>query len=118
MVPKNEVREFFFESVAPVNEKTQGIIAPLAPEGSSRLEIQFNRRRVPRILYHRNQNGQPVLVDEHNRPETAEKHNLTFKIKVKAFKTLKANKLWMIENQMRRRNLTSVQPSSCKPSVR
>lgn len=51
------------------------------------------------------------MVDGHNRYKICQKHNIPFKIKKISFADLEEVKIWMIENQMGRRNLTPDQVS-------
>lgn len=55
--------------------------------------------------------GQIVLVDGHNRYKLCEKNNIPFKIKKLKFSGIEDAKLWMIDNQIGRRNLTGDQIS-------
>ena len=48
---------------------------------------------------------QGMIVDGHNRYEIAKKHNLPFATMDKAFENEDAAKLWIIDNQLGRRNV-------------
>ena len=54
---------------------------------------------------------QLILVDGHNRFKICEKNNIPFKVKKIKFGSIEEAKLWMIDNQMGRRNLTPDQLS-------
>ena len=54
---------------------------------------------------------QLILVDGHNRFKICEKNNIPFKVKKIKFSSIEEAKLWMIDNQMGRRNLTPDQLS-------
>jgi len=46
-----------------------------------------------------------ILVDGHNRYEICQKHNIKFRTVEKKFKDENAVKLWILDNQIGRRNL-------------
>ena len=52
-----------------------------------------------------------ILLDGHNRYEICQKHNLTFQIKYVSFPDRAAAKIWIIRNQLDRRNITAYQRS-------
>jgi hypothetical protein len=52
-----------------------------------------------------------TLIDGHNRYEIAKKHKIDFKIITKSFLSKEDVYLWMIDNQLGRRNLTTEQAS-------
>jgi hypothetical protein len=52
-----------------------------------------------------------VLVDGHNRYKICKKNNIPYKVKKIDFKDIEEVKIWMVENQMGRRNLTPDQLS-------
>jgi len=52
-----------------------------------------------------------MLVDGHNRYKIAQEHNLKFKTITKEFEDINQVKLWIIENQLGRRNLSPNQMS-------
>jgi hypothetical protein len=86
-------------------------IIPLSVEELSQLERNILQEgcREPLIVWQRN--NQLVLVDGHNRYKICRKHNIPFKIKKQNFTNIGEVKLWMVENQMGRRNLTPDQMS-------
>jgi hypothetical protein len=85
-------------------------IIPLNEEEAAQLEQNILKEgcREPLIVWER-QDGQLILVDGHNRFKICEKNGIPFKIKKVAFKDLDEVKMWMIDNQMGRRNLTGDQ---------
>lgn len=87
-------------------------VIPLADEELFQLEKNILREgcREPLILW-RKMPGETVLIDGHNRYKICQKHNITFKVKEISFKALDDVKIWMVENQMGRRNLTPDQMS-------
>lgn len=58
-----------------------------------------------------NEAGQSILVDGHNRYRICGKHGLPYSVRKMPFKDIEAAKIWMLENQMGRRNLTPDQIS-------
>jgi hypothetical protein len=86
-------------------------IIPLGEEELYQLEQNILREgcREPLIVWIKN--DQQVLVDGHNRFKICQKNNIPFKIKKKDFKDLDEVKVWMVENQMGRRNLSADQMS-------
>lgn len=54
---------------------------------------------------------QLIIVDGHNRYKICQKHHLSFKIRKVHFKDLDEVKLWVLDNQMGRRNLNQGQMS-------
>lgn len=87
-------------------------IIPLSDEELFQLEKNLLSEgcREPLTVWQKNPN-QLVLIDGHNRYKICEKHNIPFKLREVSFKDLDEVKLWMVENQMGRRNLTPDQMS-------
>lgn len=87
-------------------------ILPLSAEEFFNLEssILLDGCRDPLIVWEK-ENKDIVLVDGHNRYKICIKNNLPFKVKKKEFKDIEEVKIWMIGNQMGRRNLTKDQMS-------
>ena len=87
-------------------------IIPLSEEELFQLERNILKEgcREPLIVWQRT-SGQLVLIDGHNRYKICEKHNISFSVKEKHFKDLEEAKVWMLENQMGRRNLNVDQMS-------
>jgi ParB family chromosome partitioning protein len=80
----------------------KALIPPLSIEEYSQLEknIIADGCREPLVVFNN------TLVDGHNRYEICTKHDLPFSILEKDFTDSGAAKLWMIDNQNGRRNLT------------
>lgn len=55
--------------------------------------------------------GNLILVDGHNRYKICEKHKIPYKTKKVKFDSIEDAKLWMVDNQMGRRNLNADQMS-------
>ncbi|MGC3946350.1 MAG: hypothetical protein QM762_17830 [Chryseolinea sp.] len=87
-------------------------IIPLADEELALLEQSLLQEgcRDPLVIWSRD-DGQTILVDGHNRYKICQKHSLPFKAKTMKFRGLEEVKLWMIDNQMGRRNLSPDQLS-------
>jgi hypothetical protein len=90
-------------------------IIPLGDEELFQLErnILKDGCREPLIVWKKTP-GQMVLIDGHNRYKICEKHNISFKVKEVSFKDVDEARIWMVENQMGRRNLTPDQMSYCR----
>lgn len=87
-------------------------IIPLSDEELFQLEKNILKEgcREPLIVW-RKTPSQLVLIDGHNRYKICEKHHISFKIRELPFSDLHEVKVWMVENQMGRRNLTPDQMS-------
>jgi N6-adenosine-specific RNA methylase IME4 len=85
-----------------INQEFKALIPPLSIEEYSQLEknIIADGCREPLVVFNN------TLVDGHNRYEICTKHELPFSILDKEFADSGAAKLWMIDNQNGRRNLT------------
>lgn len=66
--------------------------------------------REPLIVWEKSEN-QLVLIDGHNRFKICQKNDISFKVKKVKFNNIEEAKLWMIDNQIGRRNLTPDQMS-------
>lgn len=99
------------QSVSIVKELREYII-PLGDEELFLLQKSLLEEgcREPIIVWER-KDGQLILVDGHNRYKICQKNAIPFKIKKMRFENAEAAKIWMIDNQMGRRNLTSDQIS-------
>jgi len=87
-------------------EEFKNLIPPLTNEEYNLLERSILEEGVrdPLVIY-----GDLMIVDGHNRFEIAQKHNLDFKTVSKEFKNMDEIKIWIIENQLGRRNLNESQ---------
>lgn len=93
-------------------KKISDYIIPLGEEELFQLERNILQEgcREPLIVWHKS-DDQLILVDGHNRYKICQKHGLPYKIKEVSFKDLEEVKVWMVDNQMGRRNLTPDQLS-------
>lgn len=94
-----------------IREDFQDLIPHLSPEEISQLEQNILKEGVrdPLVLWPHQ--GSFILVDGHNRYSICKKHNLKFPTKKIDFKDEEAVKIWMVHNQLGRRNLTPEQQS-------
>ncbi|NCU32225.1 MAG: hypothetical protein EOM23_04675 [Candidatus Moranbacteria bacterium] len=85
-----------------INNEFKKLIPPLSPDEFSILEknILADGCRDPLVLW------QGFIVDGHNRYEICQKHSIQFKTETKEFENDSSVKVWMIDNQKGRRNLT------------
>lgn len=95
-----------------ISKDLSEFIIPLGKEEFSQLEqnIIAEGCREPLIAWKRD-NGSLLLVDGHNRYKICKAHNLPFKVKTLSFSNIEEAKVWMVDNQIGRRNLTPDQLS-------
>ena len=87
-----------------IDEELSGLIPPLTEDEYSRLEqsILEDGCRDAIILWGN------IIVDGHNRYRICQKHNISFRTLQKEFATKDEVKLWMLQNQLSRRNLSDL----------
>ena len=87
-----------------IDEELSGLIPPLTEDEFSRLEqsILDEGCRDAIILWGN------IIIDGHNRYRICTKHNLPFTTLQKEFATKDEAKLWMLQNQLSRRNLSDL----------
>jgi len=90
-----------------IDEEFRVLLTPLDPEAYARLEIDILEHGIiyPLLLW----NG--VLIDGYNRFSIASKHNIPFQVEHLEFDTREEVKIWIITNQVARRNLSLMQLS-------
>ncbi|MBL0741064.1 ParB N-terminal domain-containing protein [Chryseolinea lacunae] len=98
------------QTITIVKELREYII-PLNDEELSLLQTSLLHEgcREPLIVWEKD--GQLILVDGHNRYKICQKNGIAFKIRKMPFQNMEEAKVWMIDNQMGRRNLTNDQMS-------
>lgn len=98
------------EQLIILNELRDYII-PLTPEEFFRLEQSISKEgcRDPITVWDRG--NQLILIDGHNRYAICQKLKIPFKICKISFDAIDTVKIWMVDNQMGRRNLTPDQLS-------
>ena len=96
------MRFFLCEKQMQIKEEFKKLIPPLSVEEKRQLEsnIIADGCREPLVLW------VDILIDGHNRYEICVRLNIEFKTISKDFENESAVKLWMIDNQRGRRNLT------------
>jgi hypothetical protein len=87
-----------------IDSEFKALIPPLAPEELAQLEanILADGCRDPLVTW------QGILIDGHNRFAICSRHGLTFRTQDMEFPDREAAELWMIGNQMGRRNLENI----------
>ena len=88
-----------------IDREFRDLIPPLMPEEYEGLErsIVADGCRDALVLWG------DILVDGHNRYEICESHGIPYKTTQKAFESRDDAKLWMMRNQLARRNLNPIQ---------
>ena len=90
-----------------VNKEFKELIPPLSNEEYSQLEISCKTEGIRDKLILWND----YIIDGHNRYEIAQKHNLDFEVTDKEFENESDVKVWIIQNQFGRRNLSAYERS-------
>lgn len=87
-----------------IDSEFQSLIPPLADDERAELEasLQAEGCRDALTVWA----GQGILVDGHNRYAICQAHGIPFEVKEREFEDRDAAKLWIIGNQLGRRNLT------------
>ena len=85
-----------------INPDFKSLIPPLTPEEYRQLEENIIKEgcRDPLVIWNN------TIIDGHNRYEICQKNNVSFKFTALEFEGEDAVKVWMIDNQKGRRNLT------------
>jgi len=88
------------------DQEFKNLIPPLAPDEYAQLEenILAEGCREPLVLW----KEQEILLDGHNRLEICNKHGLSYKTTYIELPNREAAKVWIIDNQKGRRNLTDL----------
>ena len=94
-----------------IREDFRTLISPLSSEEIEQLEQNILKEGVrdPIILWPEREHF--VLIDGHNRFAICQKHNLQFPFKKVLFKNEEEVQVWMVKNQLGRRNLSKEQQS-------
>ena len=94
-----------------VLQELESFIVPLSSEEFSQLESNILEEgcRDPLIVWKKGK--QNILIDGHNRYRICTKHNIPFSAKEINLADMEEVRLWMLNNQLGRRNLTPDQLS-------
>lgn len=92
-----------------IDPEFRDYIAPLTPEEYTGLEASLLSEgcRDPLVVW----TEENTLIDGHHRYRLCEKHNIPYQLVYRSFASRYHVTLWMIENQLGRRNLSSMQAS-------
>ena len=99
-----------------IHPEFKALIPPLSQEEYNQLEqnILLNGCRDPIVLW------RGIIIDGHNRHEICTKHGLKYETIRLRFPSRDAAKLWVLENQLGRRNLTDamrIELAGCKVAL-
>lgn len=94
-----------------INEELQNFITPLSKEERHQLEQNILEEgcKDPLVVW-RQENGF-ILIDGHHRYKICTRHGIPFEVIEKTFEDMNGVRIWMINNQLGRRNLVSDQLS-------
>ena len=81
-------------------------IPPLTKEEFLLLEQNIVTEGCREALILWQKNDEFVLIDGHNRYEICQKHQISYKTMVKNFAAMEDVKMWMLNNQLGKRNIT------------
>ncbi len=94
-----------------ISKDFERFIIPLSKEEYGQLELNILEEGCHDPLVVWSQNGKNILMDGHNRLKICEKNNIPYEVRAKRFKHFEQAKVWMLNNQLGRRNLTGDQMS-------
>lgn len=94
-----------------VSPELKRYIPNLHPDEFVQLEVNIREDgcREPLVLWAHE--GKYVIVDGHNRYAICQAYKIPFKFEIKNFDNIEDAKLWMLNNQLGKRNLTDAQKS-------
>lgn len=92
-------------------KEIKDFISPLSKEEFHQLEQNIIQQGCKNPLTIWDYNNAHVLIDGHHRYEICKKHNIEFQVEFLKFDSIDAVQVWMVNNQIGRRNLTSDQLS-------
>lgn len=93
-----------------IDSEFQGLVAPLSTEELDLLKSQILTQGclAPLVVW-KNEDGQRILLDGHNRYDICTTHNRDFQTRNIKLPDREHAKLWILEHQAGRRNLTDDQ---------
>jgi hypothetical protein len=89
-----------------INNDLKSVIPPLTNEEFSLLEDSIINDGCRDAIIYWSYNGSNIIVDGHNRFAICEKHGIAYKTNELTFNSFDDAKVWIINNQNARRNLT------------
>lgn len=90
-----------------IDKEFKSIISPLTSDEYQGLEKKLLSEGCRENLIAWKEND--VLIDGHNRYEICQKHNIPYQLKYLSFEDRTSVKIWIIKNQLGRRNITDYQ---------
>ena len=107
---KDATHSFMEHTDIRISPRIHKLLMPLRDDERNLLEqsILAEGIRDPIVVWKR-ANGERILLDGHHRYELAQKHSLEFQITELEFETEDDAILWVLQNQLARRNLTDEQ---------
>ena len=94
-----------------IKKELQDLIIPLSKEEFSQLESNIKSEGCREALVAWDKRDELILIDGHNRFKICNKHNIPFEVVKLKMDTLDEVKIWMLNNQLGRRNLNPDQLS-------
>ncbi|MEL7001988.1 MAG: hypothetical protein AAFN93_04540 [Bacteroidota bacterium] len=94
-----------------IKNELEDLIIPLSKEEFSQLESNILKEGCRESVIAWENGDELILIDGHNRYKICTKHNLPFNVSKLDFKSLDEVKIWMLNNQLGRRNLNPDQLS-------
>lgn len=112
-VSQKEGNEDAIKKQLVVKEELRLLIPPLKDEEFNQLEANILKEgcREPLLYWYDEIAKEYILVDGHNRYAICQKHTINFFLKALSLNTEAEVKMWMVTNQLGRRNLTTEQQS-------
>lgn len=112
-VSQKEGNEDAIKKQLVVKEELRLLIPPLKDEEFNQLEANILKEgcREPLLYWYDETAKEYILVDGHNRYAICQKHTINFSLKALSLNTEAEVKMWMVTNQLGRRNLTTEQQS-------
>lgn len=91
-----------------IDPEFSSLIPPLTDEEFAGLEKSVKEEGCRDALVVWNNDGEQILIDGHNRYKICQKYGITFKTVEKKFENREAAGIWMCDNQLRRRNISTL----------
>lgn len=91
-----------------IDPEFSSLIPPLTDEEFAGLEKSIKEEGCRDALVVWNNDGKQILIDGHNRYRICQKHGIEFKTVEKKFDNREAAGVWMCDNQLQRRNISTL----------